>query len=236
MASSPTHSKRALGCNCERELIPLELSSLTLRAQRLKHNSQDRPPGLKISSGIENFKRAFHETSIFVCGEFWTSRIENFKQDWTFQTRFLFFLKIFLWTLRDCSSKKHCGSENTRWVPNTPLSLVAWFARIDSRDSCEFGDSRESEIRVIQANRPDSRYKNSHPAAKGVRQKESGKKVTKKVTKASEKVTESVPKTKKSDRTPFAALLMRHPEVGVSIANDSRKSIRANRVANRPCH
>ena len=31
---------------------------------------------------------------------------------------------------------------------------------------------------------------NYHPAAKGVRQKESGKKVTKKVTKASEKVTE----------------------------------------------
>ena len=29
-----------------------------------------------------------------------------------------------------------------------------------------------------------------HPAAKGVRQKESGKKVTKKVTEASEKVTE----------------------------------------------
>ena len=40
--------------------------------------------------------------------------------------------------------------------------------------------------------------KNSiHPAAKGVQQKESGKKVTKKVTKVSEKVTESVPKTKK---------------------------------------
>ena len=52
----------------------------------------------------------------------------------------------------------------------------------------------------------------SHPAAKGVRQKESSKKVTKKVTKASEKVTESVPKTKKSDRTPFAALLLRHPD------------------------
>ena len=50
------------------------------------------------------------------------------------------------------------------------------------------------------------------PATKGVRQKESGKKVTKKVTEASEKVTESVPKTKKSDRTPFAALLLRHPE------------------------
>ena len=30
---------------------------------------------------------------------------------------------------------------------------------------------------------------NAHPAAKGVRQKESGKKVTKKVTEASEKVT-----------------------------------------------
>ena len=54
---------------------------------------------------------------------------------------------------------------------------------------------------------------NSHPAAKGVRQKEFGKKVTKKVTGASEKVTESVPKTKKSDRTPFAALLLRHPEI-----------------------
>ena len=52
-----------------------------------------------------------------------------------------------------------------------------------------------------------------HPAAKGVRQKEFGKKVTKKVTEASEKVTERVPKTKKSDRTPFAALLLRHPEV-----------------------
>ena len=48
--------------------------------------------------------------------------------------------------------------------------------------------------------------------AKGVRQKEFGKKATKKVTEASEKVTESVPKTEKSDRTPFAALLLRHPD------------------------
>ena len=55
-----------------------------------------------------------------------------------------------------------------------------------------------------------------HPAAKGVRQKESGKKVDEKsdksVRKSDRKVTESVPKTKKSDRTPFAALLLRHPE------------------------
>ena len=55
-----------------------------------------------------------------------------------------------------------------------------------------------------------------HPAAKGVRQKEFGKKVTKRVTEASEKVTESIPKTKKSDRTPFAALLLRHPEACIS--------------------
>ena len=43
--------------------------------------------------------------------------------------------------------------------------------------------------------------------------------MTKKVTEASEKVTESVPKTKKSDRTPFAALLLRHPEK-ISIENE----------------
>ena len=35
-------------------------------------------------------------------------------------------------------------------------SLVAWFPRIDLRDSRESGDSRESEIRVIRANRPDA--------------------------------------------------------------------------------
>ena len=36
------------------------------------------------------------------------------------------------------------------------LNLVAWFARIDSHDSRESGDSRESEIRVSRANRPDA--------------------------------------------------------------------------------
>ena len=64
------------------------------------------------------------------------------------------------------------------------------------------------------ANVPSFRFSFSHPDAKGVRQKEVGKKVTKKVTEASRKVTESVPKTKKSDRTPFAALLLRHPDSG----------------------
>ena len=34
--------------------------------------------------------------------------------------------------------------------------LVAWFARIDSHDSRESGDSRESEIRVIRAKWPDA--------------------------------------------------------------------------------
>ena len=33
--------------------------------------------------------------------------------------------------------------------------LVAWFARMDSHESRESGDLRESEIRVIRANRPD---------------------------------------------------------------------------------
>ena len=54
------------------------------------------------------------------------------------------------------------------------------------------------------------------PGAKGVRQKEFGKKVTRKfdrsVRKSDRKVTKSVPTTKESDRTPFAALLLRHPE------------------------
>ena len=35
-------------------------------------------------------------------------------------------------------------------------TLVARFPRIDSHDSRESGDSRESEIRVIRANRPDA--------------------------------------------------------------------------------
>ena len=42
------------------------------------------------------------------------------------------------------------------------------------------------------------------------RKRSLAKKMTEKVTEASEKVTESVLKTKKSDRTPFADLLLRH--------------------------
>ena len=48
--------------------------------------------------------------------------------------------------------------------------------------------------------------------AKGVWQKSDKQKSDKSVRKSDRKVTESVPKTKKSDRTPFAALLLRHPE------------------------
>ena len=41
-------------------------------------------------------------------------------------------------------------------LPGTLADLVACFARIDSHDSREAPDSRESEIRVIRANRPDA--------------------------------------------------------------------------------
>ena len=52
----------------------------------------------------------------------------------------------------------------------------------------------------------------THPTAKGVRQKEFGKKGDEKKTEASEKVAEIVPKTRKSDRTPFADHLFRRPD------------------------
>ena len=57
--------------------------------------------------------------------------------------------------------------------------------------------------------------------AKGVWQK-SDEKSDRSVRKSDRKVTESVPKTKKSDRTPFAALLLRHPEKS-SIKQYARK-------------
>ena len=63
---------------------------------------QDRPPGLKFSIEIENFKRATQQTPIF-CGEFWRSglkfsiEIEIFKRDWNFHSRLNFFN---LWALR----------------------------------------------------------------------------------------------------------------------------------------
>ena len=53
----------------------------------------------------------------------------------------------------------------------------------------------------------------AHPAAKGVRQKESGKKVTKKVTKASEKVTEKWPKASRK-RKKVIELLLPHSFCG----------------------
>ena len=42
--------------------------------------TQDRPPGLDFSSETENFKRAAHQTPIFV-GEFGSSEIDIFKRD-----------------------------------------------------------------------------------------------------------------------------------------------------------
>ena len=69
-------------------------------------------------------------------------------------------------------------------------------------------EENEQKTKKIQENEK----RRSHIAARGVRRKEFGKKVTKKVTEASEKVTERVPKTKKSNRTPFADLLLRHPK------------------------
>ena len=48
--------------------------------------------------------------------------------------------------------------------------------------------------------------------AKGVWQKSDEKSDEKSIRKSDRKVTESVPKTKKSDRTPFADLLLRHPD------------------------
>ena len=43
--------------------------------------NQDRPPGLKFSSEIEDFKRATHQTPKFFGGEFRRSGFEVFKRD-----------------------------------------------------------------------------------------------------------------------------------------------------------
>ena len=51
---------------------------------------------MKCSIEIEIFKRATHQTPSF-CAEFCRSGIENFKQDWNFQSRLIFFN---LWALR----------------------------------------------------------------------------------------------------------------------------------------
>ena len=64
----------------------------------------------------------------------------------------------------------------------------------DLRDSCapyriQNPSNPQNAPHIHPESSPEIKIRN-HPAAKGVRQKESGKKVTKKVTKASEKVTE----------------------------------------------
>ena len=67
---------------------------------------QDRPPGLKFSSEIENIKQATHQTPFF-CGQFWrsglkiSSEIEIFNRDWKFQSRRAILNFFNLWALRD---------------------------------------------------------------------------------------------------------------------------------------
>ena len=109
------------------------------------------------------------------------------------------------------------GSEG---VPQSGWLRWPRFARIDSGFlSLEFTNHRLEAIRANRSNitKVDLVLRtDSQPATEGVRQKKFGKKVTKKVTEASEKVTKSgkrVPKTKKSDRTPSADLLLRRPEI-----------------------
>ena len=56
---------------------------------------QDRPPGLKFSMEIEIFKRATHQTPIFVGnsegpGLKFPSEIQIFNRDWKFQSRLIF--------------------------------------------------------------------------------------------------------------------------------------------------
>ena len=71
-----------------------------------------------------------------------------------------------------------------------------------------------------------------HPATKGVRQKEFGKKVTKKWQKHQKKWPKKWPKesrkrNEKSDRTPFADLLLRHPEQGFEMMKPWNREIEA---------
>ena len=89
-------------------------------------------------------------------------------------------------------------------------------------------------LEAIRTNRTNLMKIGFHLAAKGVRQKESGKKVTKKMTEASEKVTEKWPKAPRK-RKKVIELLLPHSFCGtprVSLRIDSRKSPRyALRIA-----
>ena len=62
----------------------------SLRAQRLKKRVQDRPPGLKFSIEIENFKRATQQTSIFV-GNSEGPGLKFSSEIWNFQSGLNFF-------------------------------------------------------------------------------------------------------------------------------------------------
>ena len=98
--SRPQHRSRIASQSAwksQLKSLAIWASKSSLRAQRLKNFKI-----LKISSEIENFKRAAHQTPIF-CGEFWrsglkfSSEIEIFKRDWKVQSRLNFFN---LWALR----------------------------------------------------------------------------------------------------------------------------------------
>ena len=99
----------------------------------------------------------------------------------------------------DNLSKHQLRWPDSRKSPRPQRSRTEWpFVRIVFQGSENLIANRSDSVKIV------------HPASKGVRQKEFGKKVPKKVIiKSDQKVTERAPKTKKSDRTPFADLLLR---------------------------
>ena len=77
------------------------VTTISLRGPKIE-KIQDRPPGLKFPIEIEIFKRATHQTPIFVGnsegpGLKLSSGIEIFNRDCKFQSRLIFFN---LWALR----------------------------------------------------------------------------------------------------------------------------------------
>ena len=89
LKSNPLFRKTREGWNCRFQKILCteggdKVQAVSTQPQGPKMEKiQDRPPGLKISSGIETFKWATRQTPIF-CGEFWRSGIEIFDRDWFF--------------------------------------------------------------------------------------------------------------------------------------------------------
>ena len=85
---------------------------------------------------------SFPRNSLFFCAFFpFFPRILGVRRG----QEILVFLVLFLAVFQKSKEKK--------------IRVVAWCARFDSHDSRESGDLRESEIRVIQANRPETLWK-----------------------------------------------------------------------------